>query len=139
MFHWLYEMYFDQFTPLRVFSYPSFRIVASIGTAMLITLLLYPWFIEKLRAKQVGERIRTDGPEGHQKKAGTPTMGGILIVIALVFSTLLWTRLNNPLVWLVLLVTAPLYSMLWGSLTCAWSLLLSSSSDGAPGTGWCPG
>ena len=105
MFHWLYEMYFDQFTPLRVFSYPSFRIVASIGTAMLITLLLYPWFINKLRAKQVGERIRSDGPEGHQKKAGTPTMGGILIVIALVFSTLLWTRLNNPLVWLVLLVT----------------------------------
>jgi len=105
MFHWLYETFFDQWSPLRVLRYPSFRIVASIATALLMTLLLYPWFINKLRAKQVGEKIRDDGPEGHQKKAGTPTMGGILIVITLVVSTLLWARLNNPLVWLVMLVT----------------------------------
>jgi phospho-N-acetylmuramoyl-pentapeptide-transferase len=105
VFYWLYEMYFPQFSPLRVFSFPSFRIVAATATALLITLMLYPWFIGKLRDKQVGEVIRDDGPETHQKKAGTPTMGGILILIAMIVSTLLWTRFENRLVWLVLLIT----------------------------------
>ena len=102
MFHWLYEQLFPRFSPLRVFSFPSFRIVAATATALAITMLLYPWFIGKLKAKQVGEKIREDGPEGHFKKAGTPTMGGILVLVALVVSTLLWSRLRNPLVWLTL-------------------------------------
>ena len=84
MFHWLYELFFEHFSPLRVFSYPSFRIVAATATSLCITMLLYPWFIEKLQRKKVGEKIREDGPETHAKKAGTPTMGGILVLIALV-------------------------------------------------------
>lgn len=105
MFFWLYEMFFEQFSPLRVFSYPSFRIVAATTTALCITTLLYPWFIGKLRDRQVGEKIRADGPETHQVKAGTPTMGGILVLIALCVSTLLWMRFRNPLVWLTLFIT----------------------------------
>jgi phospho-N-acetylmuramoyl-pentapeptide-transferase len=105
MFFWLYELFFEQFSPLRVFSYPSFRIVAATATALCITMLLYPWFIGKLKAKQVGEKIREDGPVSHHKKAGTPTMGGILVLIALCVSTLLWMRFQNPLVWLTLFVT----------------------------------
>ena len=105
MFYWLYEHFFDRFSPLRVFSFPSFRIVAATATALCITMLLYPWFIGKLREKQVGEKIREDGPEGHKKKAGTPTMGGILVLIALAVSVLLWTRFSNVLVWLTLFVT----------------------------------
>ncbi len=105
MLHWVYESFFDRFSPLRIFSFPSFRILGATITALAITWLLYPWFISKLRQKQVGERIREDGPEGHKKKAGTPTMGGILVIIALTVSTLLWMRFQNPLVWLTLFVT----------------------------------
>ena len=107
LFHLLYDVLseIDGLGFLQVFRYLSTRILAGAITSLLISFLLGPWFIERLRARQIGQQIRDDGPESHQKKAGTPTMGGSLILFALVFSTLLWCDLRNELVWLLLLVT----------------------------------
>jgi phospho-N-acetylmuramoyl-pentapeptide-transferase len=90
---------------LNVLRYVSTRIILAALTALAISFLLGPWFIERLKAKQIGEQIRTDGPQTHKKKAGTPTMGGSLILFALVIPTLLWCDLTNRFVWLTLLVT----------------------------------
>jgi phospho-N-acetylmuramoyl-pentapeptide-transferase len=90
---------------LRVVRYPSTRILAAAITSLVISFLLGPWFIQRLRSKQYGQQIRDDGPATHKKKAGTPTMGGSLILFALVMATLLWCDLRNQLVWLTLMVT----------------------------------
>ena len=90
---------------LNVLRYVSTRIILATLTALLISFLLGPWFIDRLRAKQIGEQIRTDGPQTHKKKAGTPTMGGSLILFALVIPTILWCDLTNHFVWLALFVT----------------------------------
>ena len=87
--------------------YISFRAGAASATALVIGLLLGPWFISWLRAKQgKGQPIRTDGPQSHLAKRGTPTMGGLLILISMSISVLLWMDLRNPYVWACLLVTA---------------------------------
>ena len=104
----LFELFFwlrDSFTPLNVFRYVSFRVVAAMLTSLLISFMLYPWFIKKLQSQQIGQVIRDDGPESHFSKAGTPTMGGVLILFAVVISTLLWADLKNPYVGVVLGVT----------------------------------
>ena len=104
----LFELFFwlkSSFTPLNVFRYVSFRVVAAALTALGISLALYPWFIRKLQQRQIGQVIRDDGPEGHLSKAGTPTMGGVLILFAVVISTLLWADLKNPYVGIILAVT----------------------------------
>jgi phospho-N-acetylmuramoyl-pentapeptide-transferase len=90
---------------LRVFRYISTRLLAAAITALLISFILGPWFIKRLASRQIGQQIRDDGPESHQKKAGTPTMGGSLIVFSLTTATLLWCDLHNRLVWLCLAVT----------------------------------
>src|SRR6476661_3586660 len=90
---------------MRVFRYTSTRILAAAITALLLSFLLGPWFIERLKSAQIGQQIRDDGPQTHKKKAGTPTMGGSLILLALVIPTLLWCDLTNRFVWLTLLVT----------------------------------
>jgi phospho-N-acetylmuramoyl-pentapeptide-transferase len=90
---------------VNVLRYVSTRILLSTLSALLISFLLGPWFIDRLREKQIGEQIRTDGPQTHKKKAGTPTMGGSLILFALVIPTLLWCDLTNRFVWVTLLVT----------------------------------
>jgi phospho-N-acetylmuramoyl-pentapeptide-transferase len=86
------------FSPLNVFRYITVRTAVASLTAMLISLLLGPWVIDKLRELQVKQFIREEGPKGHQKKAGTPTMGGVLIVAAIVIPTILWADLRNPYV-----------------------------------------
>ncbi|HWC56122.1 MAG TPA: phospho-N-acetylmuramoyl-pentapeptide-transferase [Sphingomicrobium sp.] len=87
--------------------YISFRAGAASATALLIGLLLGPWFISYLRVRQgKGQPIREDGPQTHLAKRGTPTMGGLLILIAMISSVLLWMDLTNPYVWACLLVTA---------------------------------
>ena len=83
----------SDFSALNVFRYPSFRILIAALTAMTITLVLFPWFIRKLRALSVGQVIREDLMEEHQKKRNTPTMGGLLILIALTISS--WTTRPN--------------------------------------------
>lgn len=90
---------------LGALRYITTRTLLSTLTALLLGLLLGPWFIRLLRKMQIGEQIRTDGPETHRKKAGTPTMGGALILVCLVLSTLLWCDLTNRFVWLTLGIT----------------------------------
>ena len=103
MLYWLlYQKLFPYFRPFRIFRYLTFRTAFASLTAMLIALLIGPYVIQKLREFQIGQYIREDGPQAHQKKAGTPTMGGVLIVIAIVVPTLLWSDLSNPLVWLAI-------------------------------------
>jgi len=92
---------------LNLIRYISFRAGAAAGTALLIGLLLGPWFISYLRVRQgKGQPIRADGPQSHLAKRGTPTMGGLLILISVSISVLLWMNLFNPYVWACLLVTA---------------------------------
>ena len=87
---------------LNVFQYITFRTAMASITALLISLLLGPWLIGRLREFQIGQNIREDGPESHHSKAGTPTMGGVLIVVSIVLSTMLWTDLSNPFGWLLI-------------------------------------
>jgi phospho-N-acetylmuramoyl-pentapeptide-transferase len=105
LYHLLYP-YHEQFGILNVFRYITFRTAGAVATSILISLLLGPWFIRTLRRLSVGQNIRDVGPPSHQVKAGTPTMGGILILFALLGSTLLWADLTNPFVWLAVGVTA---------------------------------
>lgn len=96
----------EYFSFLRVLRYPSFRLIAAAITAMLLSFLLYPWFIRRLQKLQIGQVVRQDGPQSHLSKAGTPTMGGSLILFAMIVPTLLWCDLRNPLIWVVLTITA---------------------------------
>ena len=106
MLYWLlYQKLFPYFRLFRIFHYVTFRCVFASLTALLIGLLLGPFVIERLREFQIGQYIREEGPQSHQKKGGTPTMGGILIVISILVPTLLWSDLSNPLVWLVMVST----------------------------------
>ncbi len=106
MLYWLlYQKLFPFFRLFRIFRYVTFRCVFASLTALLIGMLIGPFVIERLREFQIGQYIREDGPQSHQKKGGTPTMGGVLICIAIVVPTLLWSDLTNPLVWLVVLST----------------------------------
>lgn len=103
MFYWLlYEQLYPLLSPLRVFQYLTVRIALASLTAMFLCMVLGPFLIRKLRQLQIGQYIREEGPKSHQKKAGTPTMGGVLVVISIVVSTLLWANLTNPIVWIAL-------------------------------------
>jgi len=95
----------DTFIGFNVFRYLTFRTGLAIATAFFISLVVGPWMISKLRTMQVRQSIREEGPEHHQVKEGTPTMGGILIVSSFVFTTLLWADLTNPYIWTVLVAT----------------------------------
>jgi phospho-N-acetylmuramoyl-pentapeptide-transferase len=106
LLYWLlYQKLFPYFRLFRIFRYLTFRTVFASLTALLIGLLIGPYVIDKLREFQIGQYIREEGPESHQKKSGTPTMGGVLICISILVPTLLWSDLSNPYVWLVMLST----------------------------------
>ena len=106
MLYWLlYQKLFPYFRLFRIFRYLTFRTVFASLTALLIGLLIGPYVIERLREFQIGQYIREEGPQSHQKKSGTPTMGGVLICISILVPTLLWADLSNPLVWMVMLST----------------------------------
>ena len=103
MLYWLlYQKLFPYFRYFRIFRYVTFRCVFASLTALLIGLLIGPFVIDRLRQFQIGQYIREEGPQSHQKKGGTPTMGGVLICISIVIPTLLWSDLSNPFVWLVM-------------------------------------
>lgn len=89
---------------LNVFRYVTFRTFGAFGTGLFIYFLLGPAWIKFLQAKQFGQVIRTEGPETHQKKKNTPTMGGVLIIFSTTVSILLWNRLDQPFVWICLFV-----------------------------------
>jgi phospho-N-acetylmuramoyl-pentapeptide-transferase len=103
MLYWLFfEQLFPLMTPFRIFGYVTFRTLAASLCALLLAIVLGPWLIRKLRALQIGQHIREDGPETHLKKQGTPTMGGLLIIISVVAPTLLFANLRNLYVWVAL-------------------------------------
>lgn len=103
-YHLLYPLH-TAFAGLNVFRYITFRSIGAAVFAFLFVLILGSLFIRTMQRLQIGQVVRSDGPESHFKKQGVPTMGGLLILGAITFSTLLWARLDNPLVWLALLVT----------------------------------
>jgi len=103
MLYWLlYEKLFPAVRPFRVFGFVTSRAMFASLTSLFLCVLLGPWLIRKLREFQIGQHIREDGPRSHQKKAGTPTMGGLLIVISIVGPTLLWADLRQVYVWIAL-------------------------------------
>jgi phospho-N-acetylmuramoyl-pentapeptide-transferase len=103
LLYWLlYQKLFPYFRFFRIFRYVTFRCVFASLTALLIGLLIGPFVIDRLRQFQIGQYIREEGPQSHQKKGGTPTMGGVLIGISILVPTLLWSDLANPFVWLVM-------------------------------------
>ena len=106
MLYWLlYEKLFPFFHPFRIFRYLTFRTAFASLTALLIALFIGPWVIQKLREFQIGQFIREDGPQSHLKKSGTPTMGGVLIGIAILLPTVLWADPANPFVWITVFST----------------------------------
>ncbi|PYX86755.1 MAG: phospho-N-acetylmuramoyl-pentapeptide-transferase [Acidobacteria bacterium] len=106
MLYWLlYLKLFRYFPPFRIFRYLTFRTAFASLTALFTGLIIGPLVIDRLREFQIGQYIREEGPKAHQKKAGTPTMGGLLIAIAIVVPTLLWADLGNRFVWIAVLST----------------------------------
>lgn len=103
LYHFLYPLH-NSFSVFNVFRYITVRSIGGAVTAFLLMLFLGPWFIRKLKQHQIGQVVRDDGPETHLAKQGVPTMGGVLILAAITMSTLLWAKLTNPLVWLLLFV-----------------------------------
>jgi phospho-N-acetylmuramoyl-pentapeptide-transferase len=104
LYHLLYPLR-ESYTFLNVFQYITFRTIMAALTAMAISFLLGPWMIERLRVLKYGQAIRQEGPKAHLSKAGTPTMGGLLILFSIVISTLLWAKLDNRLVLYALFIT----------------------------------
>jgi phospho-N-acetylmuramoyl-pentapeptide-transferase len=107
----LYELLFplrlemEWLSWLNVLRYVPFRVIMAMLTAMFICFALSPWFIRRMQQRQVGQSVRGDGPQTHFSKQGTPTMGGSLILFAVVVSTVLWSDLHNHFIWLILALT----------------------------------
>jgi phospho-N-acetylmuramoyl-pentapeptide-transferase len=104
LYYLLYSLH-DIVPPFRVFRYVTFRTAAAGITALLTCLVLGPWLIRRLQQFQIGQQIRADGPSSHLSKAGTPTMGGILILVGILVPTLLWGSLSNLYIWIAAAAT----------------------------------
>ena len=104
LYYFLFSLH-DVIPPFRVFRYITFRTAASYLTALGICLILGPWLIKRLREFQIGQQIREEGPSSHRAKAGTPTMGGLLIVIGILIPTVLWGDVTNYYVWITVTAT----------------------------------
>ncbi len=106
MLYHLFLPFQEQIPLFNVFRYITFRAAAAVVTALILSLVLGPYFVKLLRRLSIGQNIRDVGPDRHQVKAGTPTMGGVLILVAVLVPTLLWADLGNFLVWIAMGVTA---------------------------------
>lgn len=104
LYHWLYPLQ-EYFGALRVFQYITFRAAGAAATALLLAFVVAPPIIRKLRSHKVGQIIRADGPASHQSKVGTPTMGGVIILLCTIVPTLLWARLDNRYVIVAMIAT----------------------------------
>jgi phospho-N-acetylmuramoyl-pentapeptide-transferase len=113
MLLWLAQTLQQEFGFLRIFNFITFRTVLATLTALFIGLLAGPGVIRMLTRLKVGQAVRTDGPQTHLVKSGTPTMGGVLILIGIAISTLLWADLSNRFVWIVLIVTLGFGAIGW--------------------------
>ena len=105
MLYWIAKLLATHHTAFHAFSYLTLRAILAVMSALSIALLVGPFMIARLSRYQIGQVVRDDGPRSHLPKAGTPTMGGALIIVAIVVSTLLWTDLRNRFVWITLAVT----------------------------------
>jgi len=105
MLYYLLYQFRNVISGFNVFRYITFRTAWAALTALIISFIFGPWLIERMRRIKLGQYIREEGPKSHQQKAGTPTMGGILINIAIVIPTILWADISNPYIWIVLFVT----------------------------------
>ena len=103
LYHLLYPLH-EAYSFFNVFRYITFRTIYAAITSLIICFVIGPWLIRRLRALQIGQTIREDGPDSHLSKKGTPTMGGILIIFAVTISTLLWANLTIGYIWLVVMV-----------------------------------
>jgi phospho-N-acetylmuramoyl-pentapeptide-transferase len=119
----------DHFSAFNVFRYITMRGIMGILTALAISLLIGPKLIRKLQVKQIGQAVRHDGPQSHLSKAGTPTMGGGLILLAIAISTLLWSDLTNAYVWITLGVTTIFGAVGWVD---DWRKVVEKDSRGLP-------
>lgn len=113
MLFWLAEQLKEHVHGFAVFQYLTLRAILGVLTALGISLVLGPWFIRRLSELKIGQSVRTDGPQTHLTKSGTPTMGGALILVAIFASTLLWSDLSNRYVWVVMIVTAIFGAVGW--------------------------
>ncbi|GIS84112.1 MAG: hypothetical protein CM1200mP16_04120 [Nitrospina sp.] len=111
-YHLLYPLSSD-FSFLNVFKYITFRSAYSGITALILSLILGNYMIQILQKFQIGEKIRSDGPEHHALKSGTPTMGGLLIMVTFLGSTLLWANLENRYIWLIVFSVIG-FGSIWG-------------------------
>lgn len=110
----LLSEYLAQFySGFTVFQYITVRTIMGVLTALLVALMVGPWMIRRLSIRQIGQVVRDDGPESHLSKAGTPTMGGALILVGIALSSLLWADLRNPYVWVSLAVTLSFGAVGW--------------------------
>ena len=133
MLYWLlYQKLYPFFHPFRIFRYLTFRTVFASGTALIIALFIGPYVIQKLREFQIGQYIREDGPQSHQKKSGTPTMGGVLITIAILLPTVLWSDPANPFVWIAVWPPWPSAPSVLPTTTSRWSSAATLASRRAP-------
>ncbi|MFQ5753751.1 MAG: phospho-N-acetylmuramoyl-pentapeptide-transferase [bacterium] len=105
MLYYLFEPLRNYISGFNLFRYITFRSAWAAITALLISFIVGPYIIKKLKQNQIGEEIRADGPQSHLKKAGTPTMGGLIILAAVVIPTLLWARIDNIYILLILFST----------------------------------
>ena len=128
MFYYLSELS-GEISALNVFSYITFRAGAALLFGLLIALMISPRIIAKLRAHKIGQIERTEGPQSHLKKSGTPTMGGIIILISLLSSVLLWARLDNRFIWLLIIVTLVLA---FAGFVDDYTKLIKKNTAGAP-------
>ena len=105
MLYWIAKLLAVHHTAFHAFSYLTLRAILAVMSALSLALLLGPVMISRLSRYQIGQVVRNDGPRSHLPKAGTPTMGGALIIVAIAISTLLWADLRNRFVWITLGVT----------------------------------
>lgn len=105
MLYWLTQVLQGQYHAFRVFQYLTFRSILAALTALLVGLFLGPFTIKRLRTLQIGQMVRDDGPQSHLSKSGTPTMGGVLVLLGIGISCLMWCDLRQSAVWVALLLT----------------------------------
>jgi phospho-N-acetylmuramoyl-pentapeptide-transferase len=124
---WLQEHYPQSFGFLRVFQYHTFRAVMAAMTALLIGLAFGPWVIRRLTELKIGQPIRENGVQAHLVKRGTPTMGGVLVLISIAIATLLWSDWSNRFVWIVMIVTFGFGAIGWAD---DWRKVVHKNPDG---------
>ena len=129
MLYWITQLLQNQYHAFRVFQYLTFRSILAALTALLVALLFGPWTIDRLRRMQIGQVVRNDGPKSHLSKTGTPTMGGVLILLAVTISTLLWGNLTQANLWLSLIVMLSFGLVGWID---DYRKLVLKNSDGLP-------